>query len=145
MIKIENINKILEKRQLIYIEKQDTNIKVQAEKYKFNYREINYFKSEIDNLFTDLEKAINEKKKVYILLETKEKAKKLKQILEKREIICRIEEKLDKTIIVSSIESIITISVGKLSSGFENHELNQIVIIADELISEEKTKRKYSW
>ena len=143
MIKIENINKILEKRQLIYIEKQDTNIKVQAEKYKFNYREINYFKSEIDNLFTDLEKAINEKKKVYILLETKEKAKKLKQILEKREIICRIEEKLDKTIIVSSIESIITISVGKLSSGFENHELNQIVIIADELISEEKTKRKY--
>ena len=30
--KIENINKILEKRQLIYIEKQDTNIKVQAEK-----------------------------------------------------------------------------------------------------------------
>ena len=76
-------------------------------------------------------------------MKTKEKAKKLKQILEKREIICRIEEKLDKTIIVSSIESIITISVGKLSSGFENHELNQIVIIADELISEEKIKRKY--
>lgn len=74
MIKIENINKILEKRQLIYIEKQDTNIKVQAEKYKFNYREINYFKSEIDNLFTDLEKAINEKKKVYILLEIKRKS-----------------------------------------------------------------------
>ena len=47
MIKIENINKILEKRQLIYIEKQDTNIKVQAEKYKFNYREINYFKSSL--------------------------------------------------------------------------------------------------
>lgn len=63
MIKIEDINKILEKRQLIYIEKQDTNIKVQAEKYKFNYREINYFKSEVDNLFTDLEKAINEKRR----------------------------------------------------------------------------------
>ena len=135
----------LNDKQIIYVEKLDNEVKIQAEKYKFNYREINYFKSEIDNLFTDLEKAINEKKKVYILLETKEKAKKLKQILEKREIICRIEEKLDKTIIVSSIESIITISVGKLSSGFENHELNQIVIIADELISEEKTKRKYSW
>ena len=74
MIKIENINKILEKRQLIYIEKQDTNIKVQAEKYKFNYREINYFKSEIDNLFTDLEKAINEKKEGLYFIRNKRKS-----------------------------------------------------------------------
>ena len=112
MIDETKIEEILEKKQLIYIEKQDSNIKVQAEKYRFTYREINYFKSEIENLFIDLEKAINEKKKVYILLETKEKAKKLKKVLDEREIFCKIEEKLDKTIIVSSHENIVTLSIG---------------------------------
>ena len=92
----------------------------------------------------DLEKAINEKKKVYVLLETKEKAKKLKKILDEREIFCKIEEKLDKTIIVSSYENIVTISIGKLSSGFENYELNQLVIVADELMSGEKKKRRHT-
>ena len=144
MIDETKIEEILEKKQLIYIEKQDSNIKVQAEKYRFTYREINYFKSEIENLFIDLEKAINEKKKVYILLETKEKAKRLRKILDEREIFCKIEEKLDKTIIVSSHESIVTISIGKLSSGFENYELNQLVIVADELISGEKKKRRHT-
>lgn len=144
IIEVEKIEEILEKKQLIYVEKQDSNIKIQAEKYKFNYRQINYFKSEIENLFIDLEKAINEKKKVYVLLETKEKAKKLKKILDEREIFCKIEEKLDKTIIVSSNESIVTISIGKLSSGFENYELNQIVIVADELMSGERKKRRHT-
>ena len=144
MIDEEKIEEFLQKKQVIYIEKQDSNIKVQAEQYKFNYREINYFKSEIENLFIDLEKAVNEKKKVYILLETKEKAKKLKKILDEREIFCKIEEKLDKTIIVSSNESIVTISIGKLSSGFENYDLNQVVIVADELISGEKKKRRHT-
>lgn len=144
MIDAEEIEEILEKKQIIYLEKQDSNIKVQAENYKFNYREINYFKSEIENLFIDLEKAINEKKKVYVLLETKEKAKKFKKILDEREIFCKIEEKLDKTIIVSSNENIVTISIGKLSSGFENYELNQVVIVADELVNGEKSKRRHA-
>ncbi len=138
------IKETLEKKQLIYIEKQDSNRKVQAEKYRFTYREVNYFKSEIESLLIDLEKAINEKKKVYVLLETKEKAKKLKKILDEREIFCKIEEKLDKTIIVSSYENIVTISIGKLSSGFENYELNQLVIVADELMSGEKKKRRHT-
>ena len=138
------IKETLEKKQLIYIEKQDSNRKVQAEKYRFTYREVNYFKSEIESLLIDLEKAINEKKKVYVLLETKEKAKKLKKILDEREIFCKIEEKLDKTIIVSSYENIVTISIGKLSSGFENYELNQLVIVADELMSGKKKKRRHT-
>ena len=144
MLDFEQVEEILEKRQLIYIEKQDSGLKQEAEKYRFNYREVKYFKSEIENLFVDLEKAINEKKKVYVLLETKEKVKKLKKLLDEREIFCRIEEKLDKTIIVTSAESVVTVSVGKLSSGFENYELNQLVIIADDLISGEKRKSRIS-
>ncbi len=142
MLEMSEIEEILEKKQLVYIEKQDTESKINGPKYKFNYREINYFKSEIENLFEDLEKAINENKKVYILLENKEKAKKLKKLLDEKEIICKLEEKLDKTIIVTSKESIVTITLGKLSSGFENYETNQIVIQADELVSSEKRKKR---
>ena len=140
MLNFESLEQILNKRQLIYIEKQDTEAKIEAEKYKFHYREVNYYKSEIEGLFEELKKAIQEKKKIYILLETKEKAKKLKTLLEEKEIICKIEEKLNQTIIVKSNESIITISIGKLSSGFENYDLKQIVIQADELISGEKRR-----
>ena len=111
-------------------------------KYRFNYRTVNYYKSEIDGLFSDLQKYINEKKKVYLLVSTKEKAKKIQKIFEEKEIICKVEEKLNQTIIVKSNESIVTISVGKLSSGFECHEVNQIVISADDLIDGEKKRKR---
>ncbi|MCI8411759.1 MAG: transcription-repair coupling factor, partial [Clostridia bacterium] len=115
---------------------------IESEKYKFNYREINYYKSEIENLFKELKKSIKDKKKIYLLVDTKEKAKKLQKILEEQEIICKIEEKLNQTIIVKSSESIVTIGMGKLSSGFECYDLNQIVISADELIDGEKRRKK---
>ena len=63
MLEMSEVEGILDKKQLVYIEKQDTESKINGPKYKFNYREINYFKSEIENLFEDLEKAINEKQK----------------------------------------------------------------------------------
>ena len=47
----EEIQEKFEKKQIIYIEKQDTNIKVEGAKYKFNYREVNYFKSYLQNLW----------------------------------------------------------------------------------------------
>ena len=81
-------------------------------------------------------------KSIYILIETKEKAKKLKTLLEDKEIPCKIEEKLNQTIIVKSRENVVTISVGTLSSGFKNYDINQIVIVADELISGERKRRR---
>ena len=143
MLDYEEINNILENKQILYIEKQDTILNLAQEKYKFQFRNINYYKRDTENFFEDLVKAINEKKKIYILLETKEKAKKIKKILDEKEILNKIEEKLNKTIIAKSSESIVTISVGKLSSGFENFDTNQLVIIADELVDGEK-KRRYT-
>ena len=140
----EEIEEFLEtkKHNVLYLEKQDSVTNKQAEKYVFQYREVNYYKSEIENLFQELKTALKQKKSIYVLVETKEKAKKLKEILEKEEIICKIEEKLDKTIVVKTAEKIVTIAVGKLSAGFENYEINQLVISADELVSGEKKKRK---
>ena len=140
-LSFEQIGEKLEEKQLIYIEKQDTQSKIQAEKYKFNYREINYYKSEIEGLFSDLEKWQKEKKKIYILLETKEKANKLKKLLEEKEIVCKIELNLDKTIISGTTE-IVKITIGKISTGFENYETNQIVIDANDLIDGKRKTKK---
>lgn len=141
---LEQVDEIIKKRQVAYIEKQDSNINIYGEKYRFNYRDVNYYKSEIEELIKDLKKAVSEKKNIYILLETKEKAKKVKKILEEKEITCKLEEKLNQTIIVKASQSIITISVGKLSSGFENYETSQLIIVADNLISGEKKRRRIS-
>jgi len=138
----EEISENLDSKQLIYLEKFDENIDKQSEKYNFTYREINYFKSEIDQLLKDIRKWINEKKEVIILAESADKIKKLKKIFDKEDIICKVEETLDKTIIAKSAESIVTLSIGKISTGFENIELNQIIISADNIIDGEKRKRK---
>ena len=132
------------KKVTLYIEKQDNKVDRQAQNYNFSYRAINYFKSEIETLFTDIRKAQEQGKNIYVVVATKEKAKKLKEILEKENIICKIEEKLDKTIIVKSQEKIITIAIGKLTEGFENYEINQVIISADELIEGGKKKKTFA-
>ncbi len=132
------------KKVTLYIEKQDNKVDRQAQNYNFSYRAINYFKSEIETLFTDIRKAHEQGKNIYVVVATKEKAKKLKEILEKENIICKIEEKLDKTIIVKSQEKIITIAIGKLTEGFENYDINQVVIAADELIEGGKKKKTFA-
>ena len=130
----------IEKRQLIYLVKTDDELKIQAEKYSWIYKEKNFYKSEIEILFKELIKAQEAKKKIYILAETKEKAKKICTLLNEHEIINKYEEKLDKTIIVKNTESLVTVTVGKLSAGFESFDTNQLVITSQELIEGEKRK-----
>lgn len=127
-------------KQIIYVEKLDNEVKIQAEKYKWIYKERNFSKSEIEILFKELLKAQEEKKRIYILAETKEKAKKICSLLNEKEIINKYEENLNQTIIVKNTESLVTVSVGKLSSGFECFDTNQLVITSQELIEGEKRK-----
>ena len=142
LLNYEAIEEKLQTRQIIYVEKQDGENKLATEKYKFSYREVNYYKNEIENLINDLRKAINEKKKVYVLLDTKEKAKKLQKLLNEKEIFNKIEEKLNQTIIVKAEESIVTITIGDLSGGFESFDLKELVIVANDLIDGEKRKKR---
>ena len=131
----------IESKQRIYMEKFDDTIKIQTEKYNWTYKEKKFYKTEIELLFKELIKAQEAKKKVYILAETKEKAKKICKLLDEQEIINKYEEKLNQTIIVKNNENIITVSVGKISSGFECYDLNEIVIPTQELIEGEKRKK----
>ena len=130
----------LNDKQIIYVEKLDNEVKIQAEKYKWIYKERNFSKSEIEILFKELLKAQEEKKRIYILAETKEKTKKICSLLNEKEIINKYEENLNQTIIVKNTESLVTVSVGKLSSGFECFDTNQLVITSQELIEGEKRK-----
>ena len=72
----EQIQEKLESKQIIYIEKLDNDIKLQAEKYNWVYKEKNFVKTEIEIFFKEILKAQENKTKVYILAETKKKKKK---------------------------------------------------------------------
>ncbi len=141
----ETIKKEIEQTEntIVYIEKQDTQIKQKAEKYIFQYKQITYYKSEIETLFQDIEKAIKKDTNIYIVVSSKEKAKKMQEILEKQNIISKIEEKLDKTIIAKA-KQVITITIGKLTEGFINDEIRQMVISADELIEGGKKRKSFT-
>ena len=52
----------------------------------------------------------------------------------------KYEEKLNQQIITKSEESFVTVSIGKLSSGFECFDTKQVVITSQELIEGEKRK-----
>ena len=141
-LEYEKIEEKLEKKQIIYIEKEDAKKNLQAEKFSFHFRDVSYIKSEITNFLEDVKKAIKDKNQVYILLDTKEKIKRLQKILEEEKIPYKTEEKLDQTIIAKSRQNQATITLGNLSQGFQNYDANQLVIKADELINSEKRKYK---
>ena len=133
-------NKLL-KRNVIYIEKLDTVLNVQSQKYKIDCRELNYFKSGLELLIEDVKKFKTQGNNIYILVQTKEKADKISQLLNDNEISNRYEEELSQTVLVKSKENPIIISIGKISSGFQNYDLKQIVITADELINAERREK----
>ena len=144
MYTIGEIEEKLEKKQLVYLEKQDKAVQMQSTEYNFVYKDKRYFKSETEELIKDINKAKAEQKNIYILVENSEKAKKICNILDENKITNRYEPKLDKTIIVKNTSQVVTISLGKLSSGFECFDIKLFVISANEIIEGEKRKRHVS-
>ena len=130
----------IENKNIVYMDKFDDEVKIEAEKYNWVYKEKNFYKSEIELLIKELIKAQETKKKIYILAENKEKAKKICSLLDENEIINKYEENLNQTIISKSTESLVIVSVGKLSAGYECYDINQLVITSQELIEGEKRK-----
>ena len=85
IIDIEDIEKQV-KQKKIYLEKQDKKSLVQAENFHFNYREINYYKSDVESFIKDMHRYIAERKRVYLLVNTKEKVKNIQKILNEEDI-----------------------------------------------------------
>lgn len=138
---LEELNIKLENKQTIYLEKLDDNLKNGIERYDFKYKELNYFKSGVDLFINDIENFKKQNKKIYMVVDTKEKAEKLKKLLEEYNITSIYQEKLNQTIINQDIKTV-TITLGKISKGFYSIDLNQIVMVASDLVDGTRTLKK---
>ena len=134
---IENISKFeynFEEKQIIYLEQNDSIKNIQ--KYYFETREINFYNLQLDLLLADIVTYQKNKKKVVLLAGNEISAKKLCDILKENQINYKYEQEAEN---VKPGEIIVTI--GGFSSGFENYDLNLIVISLQNNF-EEPVKRK---
>ena len=150
ILNVEPIDYVSEDKQVVYLEKQDLGAKnISNTKYNFNYRDVKYYKSEIEILIGDLIKALNDKKEVVVLAGNKEETDKFIKLLQEKEIPYSrnlLEQVLQKGQINQKETSpMVMVAEGSLSSGFECYDLNLIVIAGDELFAPSvKKKRKLS-
>ena len=116
-------NEIYTSKQVVYL---DENNSSSLNKLEFNYRQINFFKSETEILISDIKKWQSEGKEVIVLAGNKENVDKVEELLEQNGILA------------------VPIVTGGLSSGFECYDLNLVVISMAEALEGEVKKRKTS-
>ena len=146
---IENAGK-----QLIYLYESDLLTSTKATKFStnvfnFKYRDVHFFKSELNILTKDIKSALKENKQVIILSGNEAGAKKVEALLEQEEIGYKYFEKLEDVqdkIYTNSIEEElknkkVIISNGTLSSGFECYDLNILVITGEDFIIGQQKKK----
>ena len=103
----------------------------------FNYRDVLFYKNEIESLCTTLQDAVKRKKKILILGGSEENAKKIGILLRDRNldnIFTKKVEELDKGKII--------ITTGALTSGFEAYDLDLIVISSEDFFTTIPVKKK---
>ena len=127
---------------IIYLQNQDllTSKTRGNYLYEFHYREVNFYKSEIEILIKELEEARKAKKKIVILGGKEESTKKIATLLQEKEFVYQYV----KDTYVKPTEGIIILLEGGLSSGFEWIDENIIVISTGEIFAKEKKRRKAS-
>ncbi|MBP3256261.1 MAG: transcription-repair coupling factor [Clostridia bacterium] len=142
---IQNLEKIEyknDKKQIIYLEKQDLSTNNLANiKFVFNYRDVGYHKSEISILIDDIKRGLKNKKQIVILSGNKEETDKFANLLQNEEISYVIQD-LNNSLIQEVPSNAVILSNGRLSQGFECYDLNLIVITGEELFSGTSTKKR---
>lgn len=139
-INVEELNDKILYKQKVYLISDDLVENLSAEKYYFKFRTLNYNRSEFNKFIEDIQKAKSNGKKIYLYVNSKEKAKKLQVVLEENEIISEYNENLKYSEISNGIA--VKIIVGNLIHGYESYEANILVISANDLISVEKKKKR---
>lgn len=155
---INNISKVnLEGKEgtAIYLYESDLlqnskPVKFSTNVFNFKYRDLHFFKSELNILAQDIKKAIDENKNVIILSGNEAGAKKVEALLEQENINYKYFERLEdaqEKIYTNSIKSElknkrVVISNGTFSSGFECYDINLVVITGEDFINKQQKKRK---
>ena len=136
-------NNRLENKQIIYLEKQDIgfvdkqSMHAKRNGYSFSYREVNFFRSSMDVLFQELQKARKSNSITVILAGTRDTAKKFSDSLLEKQILCDYQDNLED---LDPLPGSIIVTQGALSSGFEMPEFELKVISVAEIF-EVKKKR----
>lgn len=139
-IKVEELNDKILYEKKIYLISDDLVENLSVEKYYFKFRTLKYNRLEFSKFIEDILKAKSNGKKIYLYVNSKEKAKKLQTVLEENEIISEYNENLKYSEISNGIA--VKIIFGNLLQGYENYEANTLVISANDLISVEKKKKR---
>ncbi len=149
----ENWNNLYNEKQTIYLEENNSK---EVNKFEFNYRQVNFYKSEIEILINDIKKWQKGNKKIFILAGGKESVDKVKELLKEYEIgtNSRPVPKDDKDGTNRPVPESAkwhfsdrhqcAILEGGLSSGFEFYDANLVVISLAEAFEGEVKKRKAS-
>ena len=146
---LKDYNSIVEEnidRQIIYLEKMDIgfidkeSMHAKRNGYSFSYREVNFFRSSMDLLFEELQKAEREKKYIVLLSGSDENSKKISELLDEKEIKNRYSKILKEDMVPGVIE----VTTGTISAGFECFDLNLIVIPIEEVFNTKQKRRKSS-
>ncbi len=139
----------LEEGQILYLEKQDIALsKTSPIKFTFDYRDVNYYKSEIELLFDDIKKNINDKK-IIVLAGNEEETNKFGALLTQQDIANKVlttsMQIVKKEDISKQKKNLVLVMQGRLSGGFESYDQKLIIISGEELfVSNNKKKRKPS-
>ncbi|MCI8362066.1 MAG: transcription-repair coupling factor [Clostridia bacterium] len=169
---ISNYNYDLEESKIVYLEKQDTNLsKISPTKYAFDYRDVNYYKSEIELLFDDMKKNIKDKK-IIVLAGNEEETNRFGALLTQQDIPNKVltvsmqmgvkgtvpnaSTEQDKALAENmkigangrkhlqfdTIENRVLVMQGRLTGGFKSYDQKLIVISGEELFASNSKKRR---
>ena len=133
----------IQRRHTIYLEKQDIGfidkqtMHAKRNGYSFSYREVNFFRSSMDLLFEELQKAVIAEKTIILLGGSLDNCKKLIDTLAQREIAHSFVDKTNMEI----TPGVVYVTQGVISAGFEAFDFNLLVISGEELFTPPK-KRK---
>lgn len=139
------------KYQILYLQTNDSYTSINQ--YEFHDREVNVYKSEIDLLLSDMTKWIKEKKQVVLLSGNEAGSQKISNLLQEKaisfEILDKEKEEIKQNLKTKRSVSKCDIYVTKrnipiVTSGFENYDLNLVVISLQEAFDIEPKKKKAS-
>ena len=133
---------IIKNRQVIYLQTNDSY--TSANKYEFNYREINFYKSEIELLLSDIKKWKSEKKQIILLAGNDSNTEKLENLLKENLLEYKVIDAGKSSFKFEEEQIYIIKNAGILHTGFESYDLKLVLVNLSEIFDVSVKKKKAS-
>ena len=137
IVEFNNLNECISNETIFMFKDDIVSSKITNTIISFNYRDMLFYKNEIDSLVSTLQDAIRKKKKIIILGGSEENAKKIGILLSDRNIENSFTKKVDEL-----SKGKVIISTGALTSGFEAYDLNLLVISSEDFFTSIPVKKR---